>query len=248
VFIKHLFLFLVVFSALIAPWLFRNKQEFGVWGMSAQPAFNLYSYLAPTLLAIDNHTDISVQLKDFVAKDGFDANNITLSNSDVYKNKALKVVLEHKTALIKSLGITLVTFFTHDGMLTIFGYAGIHIENAIHQPALFLLAHPTELFQTIYKYSMSPAILILLLRLIWVGITFFFVYGFIGYLVKEQSKAVAILAILIVSYFALTTALNGFGVNARFRVPVNVFIFIFSIYGFTCIKERMSLKFFKPHA
>jgi hypothetical protein len=42
-------------------------------------------------------------------------------------------------------------------------------------------------------------------------------------------------------YFAETTSINGLGVNARFRVPVEVFIFSFAVYGFFDIKERRKI-------
>ena len=45
--IMQIAVFIGIFMLTIAPWLYRNYKEFGVVGMSAQPAFNLYVYLVP---------------------------------------------------------------------------------------------------------------------------------------------------------------------------------------------------------
>lgn len=228
---KHLAIFLGIFILLVAPWIYRNHREFGVWGMSAQPAFNLYVYLVPTVLSIDNHTSFSTELSDFVTKDGFDVNTINLSNSKLYANKAVAVLKDHKTALAKSVVITVFTFFTHDGMLTILQYSGITIENILHQPVFSLAAHPVQLVKIISHYIVSPAILILIMRLFWILAAALFLIGSFFSLKDKDRRTLVIFPLLIVGYFALTTSINGLGVNARFRVPVNVFIFSYAVYG-----------------
>lgn len=238
--LRHLVIFLVVFSLLISSWIYRNYKEFGVIGMSAQPAFNLYVYLVPTVLSIDNHTSFSTEVSNFVTKDNFDANIINLSNSKLYSEKALKVLKEHKIALLKSLGITLFTFFTHDGMLTILQYSGITFENIISKPIFFFIIHPVKLLGIISHYIFSPALIIIIIRLIWMIITFLFILGLVMNIKKEILKTYTFFVLIIVLYFAFTTAINGLGVNARFRVPINVFIFSFAVYGFYVIKERIS--------
>lgn len=224
---------LLVFLAVIAPWLYRNYSEFGVWGMSAQPAFNLYVYLVPTVLSIDNETNFRAEYEKFVKKPGFDENEISLANSDFYKDQALEVIKEHKGALAKSIGTTLVTFFTHDGMFTFLQYAGKTIENRLERPALAILTEsPSRLFEIIDAYARSGALSILVMRLLWIILTIFFFVGAAFYLKKDKRTPAVLSALFLVAYFALTTSINGLGVNARFRVPVNVFLFSFALYGF----------------
>jgi len=238
--LKHLCVFAVTFLLVIAPWLYRNHIEFGVWGMSAQPAFNVYVYLAPTVLAIENHTNFQTEFTTFVKKNNFDENSITLSNATWYKDEGMKVILAHKAALVKSVVISGITFFTHDGMLTILGYSGIQIPNIVSKPIISLVAHPGELMTTIIHYAQTPAVLILLLRLVWFVIFGLFVVGVVLLLKKKEVRIPALAAFFMVLYFAATTCINGLGVNARFRVPVNVFIFSFAIYALFVIKERIS--------
>lgn len=213
------------------PWVYRNKVEFGVWGISAQPAFNLYVYLVPTVLSIDNGTDFKTELNSFVYRDGFDINSITLANAHEYKDRAMEVLLEHKSALVKSTLITLITFLTHDGMLTVLQYSGITFENILKVPALSLLTQPTELLNVLGHYATSPAVLILLVRILWIVVTVLMIWGIVALFRLKQMDTKKILALLIILYFTATTAINGLGVNARFRVPVLVFIFSFALYG-----------------
>lgn len=244
-YLKHLLAFLLVFGVIMAPWLYRNKAEFGVWGISAQPAFNLYVYLVPTVLSIDNHTDFKTELDRHLGPQGISANEITLANSDEYKAKAYPVLLEHKLALVKSGLTTLVAFFTHDGMLTVLGYSGIPVPPlAPGTSALSLLAHPAALASAVARYAASPAIVILIMRLFWVALTGFFIFGvwrFFKGLGRRPDAAfarvVAAAALCVILYFAATTAINGAGVNARFRMPVDAFIIGFALYGLFSLKR-----------
>jgi len=221
----------VLAGLVMTPWIYRNKVEFGVWGMSAQPAFNLYVYLVPTVLSIDNKTNFQTESEIFVAREDSDGSTITLANAQEYKDMAMEVLTEHKSALIKSTFITLVTFFTHDGMLTVLQYSGITFDNILTTPALSLIAHPTELVRTISHYATSPAILIPIVRLLWVSVTLLMLWGIVTLFRRREMNADRILALLIVLYFTATTAINGLGVNARFRVPILVYIFSFALYG-----------------
>ncbi len=229
---RNIFVFVLIILALLGPWLYRNYREFGVWGMSAQPAFNLFVYLVPTALSIDNGTNFAVELDNFVYKKGIDVNSINLSNSDYYSSQALTVLQDHKLALVKSFGTTMVTFFTHDGMLSVLAHTGVTFPNNLSQPALSLLLNdPGKLVDIIAGYIASPAVLILVIRLVWICITSLFFIGIWKAWSKKEINLPALTALLIILYFALTTTINGLGVNARFRTPVNIFIFSFALYG-----------------
>ncbi|HEU5114899.1 MAG TPA: glycosyltransferase family 39 protein [Candidatus Paceibacterota bacterium] len=228
----HIALAFAVFGAIIAPWVCRNYREFGAIGMSAQPAYNLYVYLMPTVLAIDEHSTFDAEQAKYVRVDGFsDTESITLATGDAYSKKAISVILDHKKALVESGLVSLVTFFTHDGALTVLGYAGIIVPNTMSRPAIGLIAHPVELIRAIGKYIVGPGAIILILRLFWVVVTVLFIWGVWKYFKKEGAAPAAGAALLLVLYFALTTAINGFGVNARFRMPVDAFILGFALYG-----------------
>ncbi len=240
--ITQLVVFVSLFMLVISPWLYRNYKEFGVVGMSAQLAYNLNIYLVPSVLSIENKTSFAIELKNIEKKDNFDQNNITLATSDYYVQQAVDVLKEHPVALLKSIGITMVTFFTHDGMLTVLQYAGHTPKNYLPRPVLLML------FDDFYGVVMaikgvisSPMVLVLLVRVFWIIMTLLFFVGVVRFLRDKNTDTIVIFAMFLVAYFAATTSINGLGVNARFRMPVNVFIFFFAAYGFLRIANDIRL-------
>ena len=244
-FFKHLFAYVLISVAIIAPWVCRNYVVFNGFGLSAQPAFNLYFVLAPSVLSLENGTNFATEYEAFTSPD----DEVTLTNSSEYIQKALTVFKEHKFAFIKSLGVSIVTFFTHDGMLTLMSYSGIGVPNLLDKPALVLLVtEPQELFSLILFYLRSPAVAILIVRLLWIAITALALFGVARYLFREKLTPFVLGATLIIAYFALLTTVNGLGMNARFRVPVNAFIFTFAVYGFVAIHAKIQAKLVTRHA
>ncbi len=248
-FYKHMAYFVLVCCLVLAPWVYRNHKDFGVLGLSAQPAYNLYTILVPTVLSIERGTGFESELKAVVALPGLPGGPGNLSNSGYYTGKAISVLLDHKVALLKSVGVSIVTFFTHDHMLTVLGYGGVTIPNLLEKPALvLLLSDPLKFVQNVFVYANSPGILVLLTRLFWVAITVLFFTGAGLYLYREKLSPFAVLGLLTVIYFVLITSVNGFGMNGRFRIPVNVFLFTFAVYGYTFVKDFVVSKFSNKHA
>ncbi len=228
---KDIIIVLGIFLLFIWPWLYRNYIEFGKVGMSAQPAFNLYVYLVPTVLSIDNQTSFADEHKKFVKRGNFDENNINLANGEYYTKIATAILLDHKFALIKSGMTTLVTFFTHDGLVTILQNAHITLLGS-GKPALSMLfADPINFIKYIISNLGGFGLLIIIMRLMWIAITGLFFFGIYRYLKWNRLNPGTFMVLFLVTYFALTTAINGLGVNARFKIPILVFIFSFALYG-----------------
>lgn len=245
--IVHGLLYAIATLAIVSPWLYRNYHYFNRVSMTVQPVFNLYVYLVPTVLSIDNKTNFATEIDNYVYKKGVNVLDISFVNEEFYKSQALPVIKDHKLALLKSIFITIVTFFTHDGMLTVLQYSGIKIVNIVNVPFLQLLLRPDLLIKAIFHYLFSPAIFIILGRIVWYMITALFLFGIYKYIRNNSQKVEAVLLGLIVAYFAFTTTINGLGVNARFRVPVLVLIFSFAVYGFYAILPFTKRIFQKKH-
>ena len=133
-------------------------------------------------------------------------------------------------------------------MLTVLGYGGATIPNFLDKPALILLfTNPVLLAKHIVAYGSSPGIFVLLGRLFWIVTTILFFAGAWFYLRREKFSPFAYTALLMVAYFVLMTAANGFGMNARFRIPVNAFIFTFAIYGFSVLWSVLGRRLFPKY-
>jgi len=235
--------FVGIFIILISPWLYRNYRVFGKIDMSAQQAFNLYVYFAPSVRAIEFKTGFAKELNAFTTERGVDVNNITLANSSYYTKEALTEIVRYPFSVIKILCVSVITFFTHDGMLTVFGYADIRPSVAITSPVWkILLDNPREFTLKLWEISRSPFIMIPIIRIIWILNLIAMLIGIFKLLKDKKFNVYYTIILLFILYFAGTTTINGLGVNARFRLPILIGIFSFSVVGFLYIFEYLKKK------
>lgn len=202
--VVHAGVYLFVIGAILAPWIMRNVNTFGEPGLSAQTPFVLYTNLAPAILSVAEGSDFTETVKTFLTPAEYKGDAITLANGDAYAARAFEIVRAHPHATAYIATKSLFTFFTNDGFYGLLMRSG-------YAPWDFL-----------------P--LLIGARLVWVVITLTAFVGSIVYLLKERS-ALAILTILLVAYFALTSTIAAFGTNPRYRLPVDPIIIAFAAVG-----------------
>lgn len=238
--ILHSILFVFVFLCILSPWFYRNYREFGVVGMTAQPAYNAYVYLVPSVLSLENGTSFDDELRKFVTTDESSGNVITLANGPIYTKKAFDVLRQHPVGVLKSIAVTVIAFYTHDGMLTVLQHAGYVPQVYIGKSVLSLaLSSPPAFLGAILKYARSPLILVLIMRIAWIGISAFFLLGFLRFLREKKGEAASLFLLSVVLYFTLTSAVGGLGVNARYRMPIEPIIFTFALTGFVFVRNAI---------
>ena len=234
----HVVVLLVVFVATISPWLYRNYRTFGVVGLTAQPAFNLYRYLVPTVLAIEHGTTFRREQEELAKRDATSENDIDLSSSPRFIARSVEILQGHPVGLAKAMGMSLLTFFTHDGLIAVLKDAGQGVTLRFAGGAVVsAFQSPGRIARVIPDILGTPAMLIVLGRVAWAVTTVAFFAGVFRFLRREGPNINGVWGLLLVAYFAITTIANGFGVYARFRMPVNVFIFMFAVYGITSIRQ-----------
>jgi 4-amino-4-deoxy-L-arabinose transferase-like glycosyltransferase len=228
----HILILLTVFLVSISPWLYRNYRNYGVVGMSALPTLSVYWLLVPTVLAIEHGTPIKREQEELSKRDGANENDIDLSSSPRFIARSLEILMSHPVSLAKSAGVSLITFFTHDGLLDVLKRAGQGVTVRLPGGAVVsAFRSPGHIARAIPDILGSPAILIVLGRLVWVLVTIAFFAGVFRFLRREDPSIYAVSALFLVAYFAITTVAVGFGIYARYRMPVNVFIFTFALYA-----------------
>lgn len=234
----HAALFIGIFLLVLSPWLYRNYRVFGAVGMTAQPAYNLYVYLVPSVLALERGSTFAEELEKNVSGEISSGNTITLANSGEYSRKALLVLKDHPKGLLLSGINSGITFFTHDGLLMVLQHAGLSLP-PLPRPAFTLLVHsPGEFLATVRKFAATPLAVVLIARLWWITVTALFVIGSIIFVRRHGLPAKTAFAFLLILYFLVTTPLNGLGVNARFRMPVAPLILTFAAYPFFRKREE----------
>ena len=176
--LKHALFFVAVCVLTLAPWLYRNYREFGKLSLTSQAAFNLYTVLVPTVLSIDNGTTFEAERSVPWFKNSLVGVAITPANAAHFTRAAVSIISQHKVAMLKSAGASVVTFFTHDGMLTILGYIGVVIPNFLDKPALTLLfTEPATLLRYTLLYMSTPGLFIFIGRIFWIFVTALFFFG-----------------------------------------------------------------------
>lgn len=208
----HSLAYLAIIGAILLPWVIRNSHTFGAPGLSAQTPYVFYTNFAPAVLTVARGSDFAEEIRTFSTVAERDSNAITLANGDMYVAKALEVVQAHPVAVIFVAGKSLFTFFTNDGMYTLLARSG-------YAPYDFLW-------------------LLIAARLVWVVITIAAFVGALVYLFTERSS-LAILIILLVAYFAVTSTIAAFGTNPRYRLPVDPIILALAAMSLSYLKEWM---------
>lgn len=221
--------FFLIFLAVLSPWIYRNYRVFNMINLGSQLPFNLYEVLLPSVLAIENQTSFEVEQQKLPLK----AADIFFSTPKSISRLALTEISRHPVALVKLSVLNVVTFFTHDGMLTFLQATGVRQEVRLGKPALvLLLAAPWSFAKIVWSYMRTALAFIFFARLFWVGITVLFGLGLYHLWRSGLFSPQLVFSIIIVFYFVLTTMINGLTVNARFRMPVEPIIFAVAYAGF----------------
>ena len=209
--VVHIGVYFFIIGAILTPWIIRNVTTFDTIGLSAQTPFVLYTNLAPSVKSVAEGTNFSETRDTFLTFPEYIGDAITLKNGDTYTQEALEIVFEYPEATAFVMTKSLFTFFTIDGFYTFLA----QLENNPRDFLPFLITA----------------------RLMWVFIT---ITGFVGacvYILNNRTPW-AILTVMLVAYFALTSTLAGFGTNPRYRLPVDPIIISLASIGATYVLER----------
>ena len=214
----HVCVYACIVAAVLAPWLVRNAQQFGVPGLSAQSAFVLYTNFAPAVLSVSKGTDFLTERDAFLTPREFKGDEITLANAGVYTGKAVAIMLAHPLATSYLMVKSLFTFFTNDGWYTFIARVG-------GAPADF------------YPLLISA-------RLCWILLSSLACVGAYVYLASRRSLT-AVFVILLVVYFAGTSMAAAYGTNPRYRLPVDPILITLACTGAVNISEYFTARYKK---
>ncbi len=210
--VMHVVMSLAIVAAILTPWIVRNYNEFGAADLSSQRAYVLYANFAPAALSVARGTDFAIEVRTFTAVTKPWDDVINPLTAHIYTEKAFEIIFAHPAASAYVTLKSLYTFFMNDGVLPLL----VALKQAPYD----------------FLWLLIPA------RLVWVAITAAAFIGALVYLLKERSS-LAILTILLVAYFALTSIIAAFGTNPRYRLPVDPILLAFAAVGGTYLFERI---------
>lgn len=236
----HSLVLVSVFLVVLSPWLYRNYQVFGAAALNVQQVTTVFGYLVPSTIALEENISFAEAQEKFYAEQQVkDVEEINLGNAAPYKERALEELARHPIGLMKSVGVTIFTFFTHDGYADILSYFDVDVSYA-HPPLKTLLTNPMEFVSFLWKLAHGSELLVIVGRIFWVFVTLFALLGTALYVRAKGITPELLFLIGVIGYFALTTAAIGLAVNARFRVPVDPLIFILTFYALTHLFKKKS--------
>jgi hypothetical protein len=206
----HIGIYLLIVGTILSPWIVRNIVTFHSPGLSAQTPFVLYTNLAPAIKSVADNTNFIETRDSFLTFAEYKGDAITLANGDVYKEKALRIMLENPASTAFVMSKSLFTFFTNDGFHTLLSQLG-------YKPGDFL-----------------PFLIVM--RLVWIFITLAGCIGACMYVFKNRTPW-AIFTVILVAYFALTSTIAGFGTNPRYRLPADPIIISLAGIGIIYTRE-----------
>lgn len=233
-------MYVALFLLVLAPWIYRNYSVFGVAGISPQTGVNLHMTLLPTVYSIARGTTFQKEFADLEAAGVRGPNNAYITDGGPYAKAAIPLLLEEPKALALSGLNSIWSFFVLDGMYDFLRHIEIRPAQVIGKPAIAaLVTDPAGVVSYFARNIWGPVAFILFMRLVWIGIAVLFLYGAWNYFRLFGLRPAAVLLFSIVLYFAATSVITGYGLTARYRLPVNAFVLMFAAYGTFVVFQKI---------
>ncbi len=236
---------LISFYAVLSPWIVRNKINFGINQVSWLGIYNLLFYNAAGLIAVQK--DISVYdakqlIYDEIRKEK-DPNFNTetakyASNQSYIFGKAMAIIGSDVPTYAKLHLFTLVPFFFDSGLLHISRLLDLPIEtvNRCNFTRLLSQGNFSAVLKCLFTFDATNVIVWSGL-LVWLAIYSIVLFGIYRCLLKDKQKIIfLVFFILVIMYFASVTGLVS---QARYRVPVEPFIFLLFGYGLVNLLDKI---------
>jgi len=224
-------LYAAIFLVVLSPWVYRNWAVFGVPGISPQTGVNLRMTLLPTVRSIERGTSFQTEFSALEASGVKGPNDASIVDGAPDMHAAVPELLAHPKPLALSAGNSIWSFFVLDGVFDFLRHVNVRPAQMLGKPSLAALFGDPRGFVMYFVHNLfGPLAFILLGRVLWVAIALLCVLGAWRYVRTHGATAPAVIAIGLVLYLAATSAITGYGLTARYRLPVNALVLTFAVY------------------
>ncbi len=229
--------FILTAAIVVLPWMYRNFSQFRSWELSAVPYYNIFVWHGGSILAIENNIPFNEAQKITSSKlfeQGYGVSD-SLFAKDFMVQEGLKIIREHPIAFLKLDIMNSWKFFTMDGYYDLAKHLNFY-QNYNTSPLTFL-----DLGNSLRKIPslvvQDPMFFLFITgRLIWIALFPIFLAGAFLSLRNKENRARDTLLLLMILYFMLASLSTGFGMNARFRMPVSLFYMAYVVFALIQIK------------
>jgi len=224
---------LVLVYSLIGAWLIRNKMVLNTWQASSNQGAVLFGYHYELLMRSIGRMPASP--KDIAANQDI----FSVDYNNALGDFSIKEISKHKFAYLKIRAVYFPLFFLSSGYDNILNRfresAGFDKYFRWDLVSKFLRGDIRDGVKYLFSAPKSVAVF-LIGSVFWLLISILAIIGFRRLIKKNDNKSAILFVGFLVIYFALiTTPL----ITARYRLPINPFIFIFAVSGFYFFKEKL---------
>lgn len=228
--LKHALFYILIFLAILSPWLIRNKLSFNSFSITSLPAYNIYFYNAAAVIAKENKINIGEAQELLFKKAQNDTGAKKYEDffdprySKYLRSEAFKILLSHKLEYLKIHLLTLGPFFVNDSYGKIYPLLGLKFHNEESITLLFSNGNFAKIVGYVFGRGFGNLLLFAIGKAVWLAV-YILIFCHLCKLWKEKDR-VRLLNFgffsLAVLYFALLT---GPVAAASYRMPIQAFIF-----------------------
>jgi len=240
---SHAGAYLLIGFIVLAPWMTRNLLYFNSFQLSAVPYYNMYVWHGGSVRAMHKGTAFDKEreaLETVLIERGFDVTS-SLGAKEFMKKGAREIMRAHPLALLKLDSYNAWKFFTMDGYYDLALHLGFY-KNA-PGTALSFIDFKSSLHKLPKLLMQNPMFFLFVGgRLAWILLLIVALWGvYLSLRIKEFRKRDVFL-IFLVGYFMLASLTTGYGMNARFRMPIAPFYLAYIVlslgYGASYLRKR----------
>ena len=180
----------------------------------------MFAALAPSVLAVHFKESLSDAQERFFLSVGIsEYPDVKLHQTSFFDQHAMNILTMYPKDFATVAATSIVTFFTHDGVLELLGSMGFQTS---YTDLTQRISHVVSSKQwgAFTPLLFSPLPFIAVVRIFWFATTMLFFWIIIRSLWQGNRSPLLLFYTIVIVFFCITTIANGFAVNARFRFPV----------------------------
>jgi peptidoglycan/xylan/chitin deacetylase (PgdA/CDA1 family) len=239
---KQAMLFTVVVAVFVTPWLWRNYRLFNQFAFSSQGSFALvYEYLVPSVISIRDQItfDEAETISDARLQSVYGistSQQADLASMPALRAESLRVLRGSPLIVARVLVLNSFGFWTSSNYAYLLHrYGAIAAPDPSMQPPSHLIIQGRwgEFASSFGSFLVQPFwFTVLIGRLFWIAIFLLFLVGYGACLVDRRNRtADYTLVLLACVYYTCVVWVNGFGIEARLRLPFFPLMFLFSSHA-----------------
>lgn len=247
------FCFLFIASALVVPWMYRNKQVSGQFTLSTLGWYNMYTRMAAMVDAAVNNKSYLQSLESMMNQLNKEGYIVRADEHELFdvkfipllRERTIKILKAHpkETVLVQLNSVQ--TLFTQDDLLYILNHSRL-LPDTKRPPiplSLLLLQKGPGAWRDMLPYLNGQYLIPYIMRIVWIVFWALSIAGAwkLAWQVDNKKRAMAYFLIALIFLTVLVSLPVSVALNARYRVPFAPFYFIFVATGIDLLLRKFRL-------